>query len=348
MIHIPRGAPPLALTVYHEKNKKAADGSMVSSAELEELKAIEFFGNPAHFADEKKLTKTKFGFKVYKDVEISKELDKVFARKCAYCESVFGHVMPKDVEHFRPKSEIHTGTAVLVPGYYWLAARWENLLASCIDCNRARNHTVHLIVPDAVTMAGGDVNDEQVKSGKETRFPLSNESKRWRKTGDLQTEETVRLLIDPCVDDPSLYLEYDEHCEVLPRKNAAGAPDPKGAASIEVYGLNRPELKKARQLRLIELLGHLETLRSYMRTHNMLVRLKAAESDYADNKKDFCRITNTIKAMFRSDAPYVGMLRDWVVRDHRAGNQADLMQFKINLTTLTSDTADLADTKCEE
>lgn len=46
-------------------------------------------------------------------------------RKCAYCEKPEEQAKYRDAEHFRPKSL-----------YWWLAWTWENLLFSCMDCNR--------------------------------------------------------------------------------------------------------------------------------------------------------------------------------------------------------------------
>lgn len=45
--------------------------------------------------------------------------------KCCYCEKREEQPKYRDVEHYRPKSV-----------YWWLAWTWENLLFSCIDCNR--------------------------------------------------------------------------------------------------------------------------------------------------------------------------------------------------------------------
>jgi uncharacterized protein (TIGR02646 family) len=76
---------------------------------------------------------------VYKDGAVKAALDAMFHGKCAYCEFMYIGGMPVDIEHFRPKGAVIVGGKMRKPGYYWLAAKWENLLPSCIDCNRKRD-----------------------------------------------------------------------------------------------------------------------------------------------------------------------------------------------------------------
>jgi uncharacterized protein (TIGR02646 family) len=57
--------------------------------------------------------------------EIKEVLFKGQHGKCAYCEWREPQAKYRDVDHYRPKST-----------YWWLAWTWENLLFSCIDCNR--------------------------------------------------------------------------------------------------------------------------------------------------------------------------------------------------------------------
>jgi len=71
-------------------------------------------------------------------------LTNIFGGKCAYCEANLGVVMQSPViEHYRPKGRITDENDVIVcdaggnelPGYYWLAYEWGNLLPSCWVCN---------------------------------------------------------------------------------------------------------------------------------------------------------------------------------------------------------------------
>lgn len=53
------------------------------------------------------------------------ELFRMQHNKCCYCEKLEEQAKYRDVEHYRPKAT-----------YWWLAWTWDNLLFSCIDCNR--------------------------------------------------------------------------------------------------------------------------------------------------------------------------------------------------------------------
>ncbi|MCH7726958.1 MAG: hypothetical protein IH991_10820 [Planctomycetes bacterium] len=156
MIHIKRDPTPPKLSVFLSKTHR--NGTVrPSPAQKETSRAIDFFTNPAHFARNKKITKKSFKFSVYSHKDLRRALTEAFFSKCAYCESYSAHVAPKDIEHFRPKSEIDTGKKTIAPGYYWLAADWSNLLLSCQFCNR----TTYLDVPNS---------SKQVRLGKLTQF----------------------------------------------------------------------------------------------------------------------------------------------------------------------------------
>lgn len=96
-----------------------------------------------HYTDPKFDGKTNFKFKVYSNPEVKDALIKLFKGKCAYCESTFLHVYSGDVEHFRPKGEIEEAVPNKKPGYYWLAADWDNLLLSCRNCNQKLTHSIY-------------------------------------------------------------------------------------------------------------------------------------------------------------------------------------------------------------
>ncbi len=192
MIHVDRPANPPEIGVYVKKTVKALDGvTKVTKFEQELEKATVFFTDPAHYAGDKKRTKKKFTFTVFKDHDLVDELEKIFRGKCAYCESRFAHVTPKDIEHYRPKSAIDTGQAEVKPGYWWLGGEWANLLVSCPDCNRSRKHEV----PGQAA---------RVKLGKTTQFPLATEASRVRdhQQDAVAIEEPARLLLHPCIDQP--------------------------------------------------------------------------------------------------------------------------------------------------
>lgn len=201
--------------------------------------------------------KPKLSFAQYKDDAVKQTLGLLFAGKCAYCESFYSSTQPMDVEHYRPKGAVSAESPADKdhPGYYWLAASWENLLPSCIDCNRQR--TQEEVVDDTTTRTK--------KLGKKDRFPVAGTRAR-RHGEDLDAEKP--LLLDPSVDDPQRFLRYDlELGLVLPRYKSGKKHD-RAVASIEVYGLNRSGLVQDRRhiIRMIDhrlaLIDRLGTLRN--------------------------------------------------------------------------------------
>jgi hypothetical protein len=193
-------------------------------------------------------------FKAYKGADVKTALEALFEGKCAYCESAYGVLHPVEIEHWRPKAEVEVaahgppqgGASATrkVQGYEWLAMRWENLLPSCIDCNRARYQWV----------PGDGVEWVQVKMGKGNQFPLLDETKRW--TDHLaERHEEEPALLDPCVDDPGRYFEFRGDGILLPKAGLGEREAARAVASIRVYALNRKGLvdERHRQLLWMEL-----------------------------------------------------------------------------------------------
>lgn len=204
-------------------------------------------------------TDGQFEFEVYGHKTVREALTLLFRGKCAYCESRFDATQPVDVEHWRPKADVEedvtqtdargrtrTVRRKLGRGYYWLAARWENLLPSCIDCNRVRTHR---ILPTG----------EERAIGKGNLFPLDASCVRATCQGEEANE--VPLLLNPYLDDPTELLELGDEGELQPRNTQGGAPDPRAIASIQVYALNRPGLVLARRQLLYEMEQHMHVIR---------------------------------------------------------------------------------------
>lgn len=149
----------------------------------------------------------------------------VFNHKCAYCETVISAAQPGDVEHYRPKGRIRTREGIVRmllkdrevdhPGYWWLAYNWSNLLPSCADCNRRRQH------------------EEAGMAGKADYFEIRGK----RATGPkdpLDAEQA--LLLDPSSEgfDATAHFKF----------NADGSVDPltdDAKYSCELLGLNLRE-----------------------------------------------------------------------------------------------------------
>jgi hypothetical protein len=197
-----------------------------------------------------------YPFARYKEFEVCRELDKLFKRKCAYCETKYEATVARDVEHFRPKGAV--AKAPQHPGYWWLAAEWTNLLPSCPACNQRRRHVEY---QQGMTLEEIELA-EQTRSkrtfGKGNTFPVRGDKWVTSEAGDLAAEDP--LLINPCMRDPQGHLEwafdYDRQFEpwdaspvlpvVRPRKIPAGGDDPYGATSIAVFGLNRVGVFRSR------------------------------------------------------------------------------------------------------
>ena len=180
-------------------------------AGLELAKATDFYAHRDRFRQQR------FEFKLYRDRSVREALTQLFHGKCAYCEATVSVTQPIHVEFFRPKAGVLESPHH--PGYWWLAMVWENMLASCSDCNRIRVH-------------------EGIRTGKANRFPLVDENKRWFDPQQWNNEEP--LLLDPCNDYPEDHLVFDV-------SGTVASDTDKGKASIAVLGLNRPALVAARR-----------------------------------------------------------------------------------------------------
>lgn len=317
MIKVIRGSLPKTIQAFHVKSVLAADGiTMLTKANDELERAVRFCTDPKHYLGEKKLIKKEFSFTVYKDPELAALLEIVFNNKCAYCESRFAHVTPKEVEHFRPKGSIDTGSGTLRPGYYWLAATWDNLLVSCPHCNRRQNHKV----PN---------QPKTVLLGKGSQFPLSDERRRVRRSRSLRREEEVRLLLNPCIEDPEKYLTFDERGLIHSRKVKASARV-MAETSIAVYALQRKQLVEERLRVLNDLRFLFQQLEVLVSDAYNLALLKAPANMLTEKKEQMHRVKEKVQEMFRADAPYLAMLRNWIRTNHKRGELAKLRRFGID------------------
>lgn len=146
--------------------------------------------------------------KLYKGEDVKNQLIADQHSKCAYCEcrlnGDFGHI-----EHFRPKAgySIPPSNKLITPGYYWLAYEWSNLLLSCSTCNT---------------------------SYKQNHFALEKESQRDIAHKNITNE--ISLLINPSIEDPSLYVEFHQH--IIAPRLVGGMESIKGKHTIELLKLN--------------------------------------------------------------------------------------------------------------
>jgi uncharacterized protein (TIGR02646 family) len=181
------------------------------------------------FYDARANRERNFPFKAYKADDVGAALRAMFGDKCAYCEAPYPAVAPPDAEHYRPKGRVRLGSGRYhLPGYYWLAAEWTNLLPTCIHCNRTHRHP----------FAGGEAT-----MGKWDYFPLADEATRATAPGEEARERP--LLLDPTRDTPEQHLEFGEEGAIR-ATTADGVESSRGRRTIEVIGLHRKGLTDAR------------------------------------------------------------------------------------------------------
>ena len=145
---------------------------------------------------------------IWTDREVERALEKLFNKKCAFCEAGVSGTNPLVVSHFRPK-EGATGIRrgqLAAEHYSWLAYEWSNLYLVCTACNRYKSSSFPVSRARATPGAG-------------RRALLAEDP----------------LLLDPCEDDPEAVLDYTYEGKVR-------GGDLRSELTIEVLGLNRPGL----------------------------------------------------------------------------------------------------------
>ena len=171
--------------------------------------------------DPKSVSSTDFKSIIYNGDGVKTQLLQDQYDKCAYCEaSLVGDYAC--VEHYRPKSgwKEKEGDILHVPGYYWLAYDWENMLCSCDKCN------------------------SQARKG--NLFPLRNPE-----TRDIEhhhTAQEVPLIINPTLEDPGLFLRFNQHMAVP--SIIEGKESDKGRNTIDIFDLNGCIPKKTTPARM--------------------------------------------------------------------------------------------------
>jgi len=293
MIFINKQKSDPDISVYKEKRWNGSNGKTTLAArDLE--KAISHYSDPLKFNNNQKLTRKSFKYEAYSHKDTKKALKDIFKSKCAYCESFIMHIEPGDIEHFRPKAEIHTKTGqILIPGYYWLGAHWTNLLLSCIKCNRSNN--------EAINVADGTIQN----MGKANHFPLSDETKRIRShTKNINDEDPFVAIINPCTDQPNDHLIFEDNGQVKPK-------DIKGENSIEVYGLFRADLVLKRSKIAADLQRTLRTLTTAVQLLETII----SNGLPTDDSLFLIQVQKeTLELCFHEDAEYLALKRQKLLR----------------------------------
>ena len=270
--------------------------SAKKTASQERKTAIEFYEIPDN------LNKS-FTYKVYKNDELAKQLNRVFMNKCAYCDCNYKAGTPDDIEHFRPKGAVNKFVGFVdqkesdKPGYYWLAADWDNLFISCPRCNRAEKY---------------DTGLSSELWGKKDRFPVADETKRARKPeADLASEGA--LLINPCIDDPEYFFTYVVEGNVkeiglVKPKDELNADEKKRAeTSWIVYALNRPPLVSERNKCVTDLKRDISQLVTALWIFVKRNQIPGADIIYEKQNLDLA--IERLKSAIEKTAPFLGVKR---------------------------------------
>ncbi len=191
-------------------------------------------------------------------------------KRCCYCERLREAKRESDLEHFRPKSMVTEDTNH--KGYWWLAYNWSNYFFSCKPCN---------------------------SDYKANHFPVLDNSRAFGPDDRLTDEFPV--LIDPCIEDPEEYIDYQWESNG-PYVKAVGSirdTENRGRETINILGLNRTELMEGRAANLSVLSG----IAKLMNAYEMFPMLRT--------QKEFERVTQLIREQtdFNSDINYIGFRR---------------------------------------
>jgi len=207
---------------------------------------------------------------------VLKPVTELFHSKCAYCEQKVTddtvHVDP-----FRPKQNAMGGSGKSGSGkkrasrehYWWLLYEWDNTYASCFTCNRY----------------------------KASRFPVRGHRANPEATGDELDRQEQRLLLDPCRDQPENHLRFHYNGKVEGLSEI-------GTTSIEVFGLNRGSLVKARRDQLRPILKQLEELDEIARVP------RSARTKRESNLES--KIVEQLRKETSDDAEYAGAKRQLI------------------------------------
>lgn len=229
---------------YVDRSMVTIPASLIASsskAAVQRTKAVAHYGKVPH-------PKKAYNFTAYKSPDVVAALEALFHKKCAYCESKYAAIQPVDVEHFRPKGAVAGDSTHR--GYWWLALEWNNLLPSCIDCNRERKQ--YLVVPDESGQP--TLSTKKLLAGKKDAFPLASEVRAFSPNDNIESEEP--LLIDPTLTNPEMHLKWyfrDTKLPIIIPHIINEAEDQRGRKSIDVFGLNRHGLVEERASLLLVL-----------------------------------------------------------------------------------------------
>jgi hypothetical protein len=131
-------------------------------------------------------------------------------------------------------------------------------------------------------------------------------TKRAKKPGEEKREKP--LLLNPEIDYPEKHIEFAverERVGIIRPRLQKGKPSEKGVASIDVYGLDRPQLTRARAQFALRLLAHLRNTRDSFADNQVRLSNARLKKRYDENLQD-------LRTFVRPDQPDSAMARQIV------------------------------------
>lgn len=212
--------------------------------------------------------------------------------KCAYCECYFRTVAYGDVEHYRPKSR-----------YWWLAYSYHNYSASCQLCNQKYKKAKFPKVnangysPPIVRRNSTDAYLLRI-AGQFTVDPLNDSGLLLQDFINNHVSERP-LSLDPYIDDPSLFFSYnnnDQTREVEIRELNNSVEDI-AKSSIDLFGLNRKELRDLRYRGLIKYRLNRQVAETGTNQNLRQAAINILNQEYYDSKAEFSGMYNYYKGL---------------------------------------------------
>lgn len=202
-----------------------------------------------------------------------------FFLKCAYCEVRLDPGNRRgQVDHYRPKGSVRNRAGEVVtlqwgcvadsrphPGYYWLAYEWTNLLPVCAACNNRTN------------------SFQGRKGGKSEWFPVAGDAYTAEPGKECECEKP--LLLNPWIDDPA------EHMRFCPANGMIAPVTERGAATVELFDLNRDGLVDERRTACEIALG---TYREYSE-HLIKARIAASAAVRQASREEAMRLNGVFE-----------------------------------------------------
>jgi hypothetical protein len=184
--------------------------------------------------------KVSFNSSFWKDAKDQLKLES--NGKCAYCEANTQVVAHGDVEHYRPKSV-----------YWWLSYTYDNYVYACQICNQVYKGDSFpvlgaIVFPEPAISGVFTDTELLLLAGRISPDPIDTTINFTLAQYETAHHQERPALINPYLDDPTLYIAYEADDTTKEVKVVAKdiAYQPYIDAAEKYYGINRVELRSSR------------------------------------------------------------------------------------------------------